>query len=539
MDAYTSIINHEKFSKYTLNITNSPKSIENWETLVTFLLGPTIQLNKNLDKRLYKLITKVYDSFLTQFPYLENYHIDYALLEYKLGHISKFHEIFNNALFIFNHRSLLLWVSYLSKCNESIIDNKTLFALYEKAEAYIGLHYLSGEFWMLYLEQLKERCSTKNRYYIVLRKVLEIPNHSFSAFYDRWFKEIDNIQDLSTLKYFAPTLDLQTRIKVDVNHKGRKGLILLEAKKTFAKIAKDLYNTIQFQVNELYSLFEVNITVPYYCSYDTLIKTEEIENWIKYLNYTIELKNDTLTHLNFQRALIPLANYDQIWLMYANWVTLVQDDYITAKNILLKALSMSNKKTKVLKELYGILLNLNDYDMLDDMLKKVENSFNNLQDCDDFEIFWDYIQFKWFLHNTVGSSRYSGNKGKSIIPAEVMGLIILWLKDSEKKEGQYILLNYILELQNKDNSEVLENKVFRMLIKENISFYLEDCKFWELYCKLILFNPSLSYLNKRKKIFQIWKEIKNYKLKSYDNLLLFCESYLIDDTDTFKKLFDL
>ena len=95
MDKYTSIITDEKFSSLTLNVTKYPKTLYHWETLLNFLITKASPINKLLDPQLYELIISTYENILQNFPYLENYHVDYALFEYKLSHIKKMFKIFN------------------------------------------------------------------------------------------------------------------------------------------------------------------------------------------------------------------------------------------------------------------------------------------------------------------------------------------------------------------------------------------------------------------------------------------------------------
>lgn len=553
MDKYTSIITDEKFSTLTLNVTKYPKTLFHWETLINFLIARASPLHKSIDPQLYQLIVSTYDNMLFNFPFLENYHIDYALFEYKLSHIKKMFKVFDRALLIFNNRSLLIWNQYLKICNELISDDKKLFEKYETAEKFIGLHYFSGEFWNLYLEQLQLRCNDNNRKYIILlRKILELPIYNFSKYYALWLQQIDQINDLKQLTKFVSKEDLIDKLKIDIHFNGRRGPYLIEAKKSLKKFTKELFMVIQFQSLEIYSLFESKLQTHYYTSTDHLIDTREIDTWIKYLDFTINLNIESLTHLNFERVLIPLANYDIIWIKYAQWTIEYKEDFYTAKNILLQGLKFSLKKTSILKLLFSLLVKMDELYTLQNLLKQISESFNDsVETSDDFEIFWDYIQYNIFLENSLPQSRYSkainneSTSTKPLLPEIVFSKIKARLDDHTKNSNSMIIVNAMTQLQTKDNTDVIEKGLFQYLLKEskNAQFYQDNHTFWTLYCNLVFFDQSRSYLEKRTKIINdIWKQInpkdEATKKSLYSSLLKFCESYLPEDIDILRDMFN-
>lgn len=540
MDKFSLLTTDEKFSKLTLKVADHPKSLVHWENLLNYLITVASPLDKALDNRLYRLIQTTYESLLFHFPFLENYYIDYALFEYKLGHIAKVHKIYQHGLHTFNERSLLLWISYLKLCNEIVVNQKQLFKKYEMAEQYIGLHFFSGEFWELYLEQILERCTSKERYFIILRKVLEIPLHSFSKFFAMWLRCIDELQDLSQMSRLAPKEELLKKLKLDISYKGRRGPHLSEAKKLLKKFTKELYMVIQYQVLEVYSLFESNLSVRYYSSPETLISSGEIEIWERYLDYTVKLGIDSLTHLNFQRALLPLAHYDLIWIKYAHWLIDWKDDLITAKNVLLKGLSLSLRKTAILKLSCSVLCKLNEYDLIALIMEEKGFSYSNrLEELDDFEIFWDYIQFRIFCEKSALQSRYSNNQSKTLLPPEIFDIIMKRLSFGEAKEGQEVLLSSLIQLQNKENTKIIEEKVFKRIIELDWKYYLKNGTFWSLYCRLIFLDASRSYLEKRRYIVtNIWKQAHKFNDQISSQLQEFCQSYLPEDMDTLEDIFE-
>ncbi|KAG0668911.1 hypothetical protein C6P45_004261 [Maudiozyma exigua] len=531
MDKYSTIINSEKFSTLSLNATTYPKSLVNWENLLNYLIKTASPINKTIDGNTLRLITSIYESLLFNFPYLENYHVDYALLEYKLGNISSFHKIFKRALYLHNNRSLVLWISYLKICNEIVIDTKQLFKKYETAERYIGLHYHSGVFWMMYLDLLKLRCKTNQKYFIVLRKILEIPLHSFSNFYALWLSRIDDIRDLSELTYFIAEDDLLKKLKINKHYSGRKGPYLKEAKKAIKKFTKELYMVIQLHVLERYNLFESKLISQYYTSTDTLYPDVQIQTWSKYIDYTIELEIPDLIEINFQRALITFANYEFFWIKYAKWLINVSDNLISTKHILIQGLKSSTKKTKIIKLLSQVLISLNEIDTLDNILQELDNLYqNDITLCEDDELFWDYIEFGIFIANSSTKSRYGGDMRSLMMPQEFLDMIQKRLRLPDHIEEKNKIIHNILLLQSKENTKIIEDNIFKYVLENTKDDYLSHGQFWQDYCHLIFFDSNMSYIEKRQYIVkQIWPKIP----KNDSTLKLtreFSNRYLPEDT---------
>ena len=204
MDDSLDEILDDRYGEISLKVSQSPLALNNWEELINYLIDKASPMRKALNTQLVQLIRQTYKSMLAYFPFLENYSVDFALFEYKLGNIKEMHETFTTALEKHNNSSLLIWVEYLKICNEVVSNNRQLFQKYELAESFIGLHFYSGEFWEMYLEQVQLRCKTYTRYLVILRKILELPIYSYSKFYALWLDAIDNIKDLKQLAAMVP-----------------------------------------------------------------------------------------------------------------------------------------------------------------------------------------------------------------------------------------------------------------------------------------------------------------------------------------------
>lgn len=78
--------------------------------------------------------------------------------------------------------------------------------------------------------------------------------------------------------------------------------------------------------------------------------------------------------------------------------------------------------------------------------------------------------------------------------------------------------------------ETLENKIFRPIINQDWSFYLNNGMFWFEYCHSVWFDPSSSYLEKRRNIVNniIPLAVKQGP-KATKGVVKFCEMYLPED----------
>lgn len=542
MQGYEELVNSNEFAKLTLDVAKYPKGLLGWEELINLTTKAIGQVNKAIDVRLYSLLKDLYKELLFYFPLLENYYIDYALLEYKLGHFKSVHKIFEEALEHHNHRSLLIWINYLQLCNEIVVDQRQLFKKYEAAESFIGTHYLAGEFWDMYLRLLRERSNVRIRYYSTLRKVLEIPLYSFSKFYALWLRHIEeDIKDLNHLTYFVSKSDISLKLKVDINYKGRRGPYLLKAKQQLKKFTKELYNGIQYQVMEMYSLFENKITKQYYSAPDELVSSDQQVFWDRYVDYIIELEILPLTHLVFQRALVVLAHYDFIWIKYARFHEDRLHDLTSARNILLRSLQFSQQKKNIIKLLTVILINTGELKLLDGIFRAWESSvIASAEDSEDFTTFWNFIEFQIFYHRSTNESRYSDSTSNVFLPDHIINKIYKRLEFQGERVGQDVILNQLVDLQNKKNTSVIEDKIFKEIIRRDWKYYLDGGLFWYLYCKLIFLDPERSYLERRGYIVEtVWKQIPSGSLSRVGpKLLEFCETYLPDDIDIIYEMIE-
>lgn len=109
----------------------------------------------------------------------------------------------------------------------------------------------------------------------------------------------------------------------------------------------------------------------------------------------------------------------------------------------------------------------------------------DIEGIDEFETFWDYLQFQIFCCNSRLQTRYEVARSDQLLPDNVLDIIITRLSCGSLKKGQELLLTSLLQLQNKTNTDMIEKRIFRHIIDAKWEFYLQNGLFWSLYSQLI------------------------------------------------------
>ncbi|KAH3902113.1 uncharacterized protein SCODWIG_02303 [Saccharomycodes ludwigii] len=581
-NAVNSLQNDTLYSKLVNNLISNPLRLVTWEKLINHLIDNyATPLNKSLPKEIHGLIKSTYDQILIQFPYLENYYIDYAMFEFKLGNISETQKIFEKGLKITNNRSLLLWIEFLKFLNKVSSNKKKVTKYYELADTCIGLHYYSGPFWELYLNFIRENYGCNNngniQYLKLLRKILEIPQYDFAKFYSMWLDEIDKINDLSELFKFAPKEEWSTKFEIDLQSHSqkkllnsiRKGPILFDLKQKLKKIFQELYICVEFKVMEIYQLFELPLSANhltpayYYTSIESINSKKNLDVWLKYIQYCIDLssfpEDYSLVMLNFQRCLMTnLCHLDVIWLKYSQWLIKECNDYFGALDVLWQSLRFIRKNNdKIVIKMSDIMIILNTTNEGTE-LRKLWSDYVSIDACE-LSTFIKYFEYMNFLNNTKENNQ----------PQHKMDTTRLII-DRIIQRKEIALLDYV--------SKNCQNNYFKVILQKqgekNMDKLINHEKFWYFYCEYIwLMDPQLRNFEQKRSFIlnniipqslemfiKSYTHYKNVKLEGRDNnakrknakskklkkyldinLLIpmleqFIINYLMEDLTTFHKL---
>lgn len=299
----------EKWLEASSFLAEDKLNFSKWENLIDVseqLGGGITKKSSDSDKQ---LLDSCYENFLSTFPLCEQYWINHAVWNFHLGLTEKAKSIFQRAISIMP-RSVLIWTRFISFLTETEADTNLLLSHFEKARLAIGLHFLSHEFYDIYLDYLKHNQYWREHVQL-LRRIIEIPLYHYGKFFRQWLGLIDNA-DAETIEMIggSPQDD-------DVKVKLRKTFI-------------DVYITTQHYTFTLWQ-YEGKITQPFFLP--EKLSLSEFETWANYIDYIEGTKfsgshgknpvhNKTyqqVAELVYERCLTVTALYPDFWIRYANY----------------------------------------------------------------------------------------------------------------------------------------------------------------------------------------------------------------------------
>ncbi|KAL6941555.1 hypothetical protein ACO0RG_002689 [Hanseniaspora osmophila] len=465
--------NDTYFVKYSTQLSANPLKVSNWELLLNHLIATyATPLDKTVNASTISLISATYKSMLVHFPYLENYHIDYALFHFRLGGIKQARQIFLNALNTQNNRSLLIWCEYLKFLMKIEANKKTVLKNFEKAEFHVGMHFFASPFWDLYLQFILQNGYSREIYLRVLRKIIEIPQYEFAKYYTQWFEAIENeIKDIKELQKFVNLQSINKKYNINLhdimNSNIRKGHLLQDLRLKLLSCFKELYQAIEYQVFEMYQLFELPLTMYkktnqcYYIPSNIPLSSKFLTNWLRYLDFTIKSHNNQLILIVFQRCLnsANIAHLDTIWLKFADW--LIQNNSSNGQSDYLGALDVLKQSQKFLR---SPISNLKIVCKMSDLYLKLNYSSQSLVELwhahygdaashPDYRIFIKYYSYMRFVKQPVSEIRI------------------------QQRLKEFAEMNFLECLGDKNYMEYI--------IKLKLKKLLRLGKFWYLYLHLI------------------------------------------------------
>lgn len=241
-------------------------SLEKWEVLIqkTEEVLTRVRSGHALD-----VGRSVFDKFLTKFPLLFGYWIKYAQLEQQYGDDEVMKMVYERSVAAFPN-SIELWLQYLDL--ETDRDKKRV--LFQRASRLVGQDFLSHPFWDKYLEF----CAEDDQVEVVkvLEAIIRIPLHQYARYYEK-YRELG-----------AETSESQ-----------------------------QVFQTTATKTNERWT-YESKITRNYFHVVE--LEKDQLDNWDAYLDYMEESASRDETVALYERALIPGALYEGLWLRYARWL---------------------------------------------------------------------------------------------------------------------------------------------------------------------------------------------------------------------------
>ncbi|CAK7897637.1 hypothetical protein CAAN1_04S00848 [[Candida] anglica] len=312
-------------------LVSKPDDFETWQKLVEAAeAGSTHDgISKSSTSTELNILRITYENLLDKWPLLHQYWLNYAEWEFKLGHTENCRQVYQRAL-VQLPRSIECWLAYtkfiiLTSCDES----ETLKVL-ESARYHIGNHFYSHEFYDEYLTYLESRSkydeNMRKRFYILLRIIIELPLYHYGKYFKTFIQLVDKL-DHQTAKYLIPDREMSRYNLKDLKQTSSK----------LKKLFTDVYISTQFKVYGLYT-YEKRITRSYF--HVNYLSKDQLNVWQEYLDF-VELKYPELVELTYERCIVSTALYKDFWIRYSDYYIRKSQSIESAKQILLKAISIT------------------------------------------------------------------------------------------------------------------------------------------------------------------------------------------------------
>ncbi|CAH2353720.1 hypothetical protein CLIB1423_12S01442 [[Candida] railenensis] len=339
------------WSKLSEELVSEPDNFQKWEQLIQLAergsSSSSSISNWRKEKNINKLFSEgdleimrlTYGSLLSRFPLLHQYWLNFAEWEFRLGNTVRANDIYLEAISQLPY-SIEVWTSYVRFKVVTTVDNlEDVIRTFEKGRECIGLHFYAHEFYELYLSFLREHSSSDKdmaqKYYVLLRIVIEIPMYHFGKFFNQFINIIEKSDEVAQ---FIPR-----RERHDLKLVGSGKNVTSKLKKIFT----DSYITTQHKVYQLYQ-YEKNINRPYF--HVTYLSESELTNWDQYLDF-LEINHFPLEliKLTYERCLVATALYPKFWIRYANYFIANGKKIENAKQILVRGISCVQQTDYLLK----------------------------------------------------------------------------------------------------------------------------------------------------------------------------------------------
>lgn len=459
----------------SLALANDSSDFAHWEDLTQHALSHLTKSSTTLQLSQFRITL---DQLLLKYPFLEQYWVLYAQKEFQLGETGRAKMVWCRALSVLPW-SLKVWCEYLKFIKEVGLGYESVLKWFREAEEKCGYHYHAYEFWRMYLEFEEAYHGKSTFWWNLLKKCTEIPLYNYGYFFKLLFAGIETLKDKETVLKIVDSTELKKKLKVDARSEWTDATfhdVRAKLKKTYT----DLYITTQFKTFEIYQ-YEKNVKLEYYVprvyqSYQDLV------NWDQYLSYMEinALTKPQITQL-YHRALIPTANYPNIWLKFAEYY-IHNGKLQSAKNLLYTALGFMTDANLVPVQL---------------KLIKIEMALEN------------YIRARDLI---LASLSKNGENVELLI--ELMNVEYLLMSQKEVKSEDYV--KFVISLLNDKPAELgialLRHLLGFKLLEMDLPALLEGCKdslraspqFWVL---------MLSYAKDGESVYQeALKEVGEHEL---------------------------
>nr|CCA21596.1 premRNAprocessing factor 39 putative [Albugo laibachii Nc14] len=353
---------YEKFDEI---VEKNPLDFNSWVQLLT-LVDTEPSMTRDI-------VVSTYNRFLSEFPLCFGYWNKYAQYEYSLGKkngeempLVDSAEAIENAKKVYERGILAvrysvdMWLKYVDFLIQTLnVSADQARAILDRAVEAVGCDPLAGSLWEKYL-QLETQNNDMLRLNQIFKRIMHQPLNNLEDFWEK-YNHFFLAQQLHTLATSEELNEIAGQEEID------EGLLRVKLVNVVENIKIQTTEVIQKR-----QAFEAGIDRTYF--HVTPVSSNALRNWHAYLDYE-EIAGDAqrCEHL-YERCLIACANYDIMWVRYAQWKERVYG-FEAAKEVFKRATSVYLKYRSAIYLEYALFLEANN------KLDAARKQYRKTMDC--------------------------------------------------------------------------------------------------------------------------------------------------------------
>ncbi|GMM31221.1 Prp39 protein [Martiniozyma asiatica (nom. inval.)] len=265
-----------------------------------------------------KRIYADFDTLLTRFPYHTTYWKRYVAVAYSMDGLSKSLIILKRALLLFP-QSLDLWVDYINiLIANNVLKPAEMKATFEQGAKYVGRHFLSHDYWNVYLEwTIKHDGRNSNEFISLLLRIIKIPLYEYSKYYETFTGVMGNfpIKDLIEEKSIEEWINNHYSEQLD--RYSIDDIVEANSLDIISSFFEYNFEKIQRETNDRW-IYESKLER---VDFDlSSLSNQELQPWLDYIKFEMENGNIEQTIALFDRMVIPACLCENVWQMYARYL---------------------------------------------------------------------------------------------------------------------------------------------------------------------------------------------------------------------------
>lgn len=319
---------YDNWTSIYAEVEANPDAFNVWEDLIESAEGLEGGLCKASSERAFQLFRFSYDLFLKRFPFAHGYWIRYAELEFRLGFTDNAELVYLQAVSVIP-LSVDLWTAYCAFKLISSPNPDAVRMIFERATGQAGLHYLAHTLWDKYIE-FEEREDDPIRLFNLYDRIIRVPLHQYAKYFAKFMElcpsiPVEALVDPAYLEQFRAEfeVDKSERAEQDERQDFKPTAEEVRAEEEtdlrsrIANYHVQIYVKTQNQVAARWQ-YESTILRPFF--HVVYLAEVELVNWRRYIHFEeVEGDIDRVVAI-YERAVIPTAQYEEMWLRYARWL---------------------------------------------------------------------------------------------------------------------------------------------------------------------------------------------------------------------------